>query len=166
MERRRLYKYIKIVGAIGKIDRKKIDFVSKKYDIRLIPLDARFIFGSIHIESAIDCASRSFERGVNIAKDFGIEIVRYASGERQISDAIDKIWAKPKSNKIILIIIGKSNAKKILYELGLKGDNSALAADGKDIREFGITEQQIATVQNDKQIDLVLEKIALLDPEK
>ncbi|MEZ5336009.1 MAG: KEOPS complex subunit Cgi121 [Methanolobus sp.] len=50
-------------------------------------MDASKIAGEEHVRFAIKKAIRAIDNKSNVAKDAGIEIMRYASGKRQIGEA-------------------------------------------------------------------------------
>jgi len=50
--------------------------------------DARYLVGREHLERAVELADRAIERGENVARDRGVEILLYAAGRRQIDDAL------------------------------------------------------------------------------
>jgi KEOPS complex subunit Cgi121 len=150
-------------GVSGRYNRKKSDAVAKARGIEIIALDARMVFGAEHMETAIEHAAKAFKSGRNVAKSPGIEIVRYASGERQISKALLKMCARPGSRKIVLLVTGACNPSEVLRELSLKNDENALVPDPDNLSAFGITDAERASVHPKKQVELVLERVALLD---
>ena len=154
------------IGVAGKLAREKTEAIAARNGIEIVPLESALIFGKDHIESAISHAERAFKSGRNIAKSFGIEITRYASGERQISKALSKMCSKPESCHHVLLIVGDCDAGKIVEELSVGLEKDAIASDGKDARMFGLSEAELSTVAKRRQADLVIERVALLDLEK
>jgi KEOPS complex subunit Cgi121 len=50
--------------------------------------DARAVVDGAHLRRAVELADRAFERGENVARDRGVEILLYAAGRRQIDRAL------------------------------------------------------------------------------
>jgi tRNA threonylcarbamoyladenosine modification (KEOPS) complex Cgi121 subunit len=94
----------------------------------------------------------------------------YASGERQIQKAIEKIGIKKRNQKIAFIFIKENNRKisddeveHVLSSLNLKRDDKVLEGDVDTLKRFGITEDELSTIPESKYGDLLLEKVALVD---
>lgn len=139
----------------------KIKHYSLKNRITIAILNADFVLGKEHLLSAAEHALRAFEKKRNLSKHLETEILLYASGERQINEAIDKIGIKGTSEKVALVVIGKANIPKMLSALNIERNDSVLERDiEKKLSRFGFTESEIKSVN--KPEDLILEKIALL----
>ena len=85
-----------ILGAKGKIPDTEtvinnVKEIGDRYNIELQLVDARLIYGKEHLESAVMHAKRALENKTDLAKSMAVEIILYASGERQISLAISKM---------------------------------------------------------------------------
>ncbi len=164
-----MYKIIGAKGNISKIDEflKKINIFCEKKRIVVQVFNAEIIFGHKHIISAYEHAKRAFEQKTNTTNTLAMEILLYASGERQLKLAIPKIGIKKDQVNIAFIFIGeKINDKLInefLQELLLKRDDKVLEGDINTLRKFGLKENEIKTVSKDKYSSLILEKIALVD---
>jgi len=50
--------------------------------------DARYLVGREQLDRAVELADRAIDRGENVARDRGVEILLYAAGRRQIDDAL------------------------------------------------------------------------------
>lgn len=81
--------------------------------IQLMNADA--IAGKKHLEHGIVHGIKAFERGENLAKDLGIEILLRTSGQRQISKAFKILGLKEGKMNVVIVIIDCSN--KIIGEL-------------------------------------------------
>ena len=96
-----------------------------------------------------------------------MEILLYASGERQLKLAIPKIGIKKDHADIAFIFIGNKISDKLigelLQELSLKRDDKVLEGNINTLKKFGLKEREIKTVSKDKYESLILEKIALVD---
>ncbi len=75
--------------------------------------DADLIAGFDHLYFAFLNASKAFEAGNNISKDVAVETLLFASGQRQISNAIKLIGIKPHSSRIAVLAVSKSRQKAV-----------------------------------------------------
>ena len=91
-----MYKIIGAKGHISNIDDflKKINNFCNKNSIIIQVFNAEIIFGRNHILSAYKHAKRAFEQKTNTTNSLAMEILLYASGERQLKLAIPKIGVK------------------------------------------------------------------------
>ncbi|MFQ5910791.1 MAG: KEOPS complex subunit Cgi121 [Thermoplasmata archaeon] len=124
---------------------------------------ASMVFGRIHLESAVDHAIRSFEQGRNSSNSLATETLLYASGMRQISRAIEKMGIKEGDSEIAIVAFRDFDLKRFLGTANLVQDDSVLEGDAAMLPEFGLTEEEIASVPGSKVLDLVLEKVAMVD---
>lgn len=163
---------IRIIGAKGNIQDvksflKKIDNFSKNNKIIIQVFNADIIYGYNHLISAFEHAKRSYERNKNTTNSLGMEILLYASGERQLKTAIPKIGIKNgKSNIAFLFINSKISNQlinQLLENLSLTRNDEVLNGDIKTLKKFGITDLELETINEEKFENLVLEKIALVD---
>ncbi len=138
--------------------------LAKGHDLVIQVFDAELIYGKNHLLSAYKKSKRAFEQKRNTTNSLEMEILLYASGERQIQKAIKKMGVKPGESKIALIIDGKiEDINKILEKLNLKRNDKILEGDHNTLKKFGIKSEEIKTVSKESYEDLVLEKIALVD---
>jgi len=166
---------IKVIGAKGKIIDvddflEKISIFAKKNNVIIQTFDADLVFGKNHILSAVDHALRAIERKTNTTNSLEKEILLYASGERQIKIAIKKIGVKLRNEKMVFVFVNnKKNEtlnhiiKDFLEMLCLARNDNVIEGDEKTLIRFGIKENEIKTVMNNKYADLILEKVALVD---
>jgi len=165
----------KIIGAKGKIQDinsflKKIITLSIRYDMVIQVVNADFVYGKDHLFSAVEHTIRSFKNRMNSLNSPSLEMLLYASGERQIQKAIEKIGIKKRNQKIAFIFIKENNRKisddeveHVLSSLNLKRDDKVLEGDVDTLKRFGITEDELSTIPESKYGDLLLEKVALVD---
>ena len=167
---------MRMIGCTGSFAH-IIDFISdvnkfsSKYDIEIQLFDADMIFGENHLISAFDHAKRAFERNDASTHSLGMEILLYASGERQIKKAIEKMGVKKeKSSMIVLFIHNSSQLDSIdniidtfLEYFNLKRNDTFIEPDRSKLIEYGISEKAVSTVKSDQIYQLLLEKIALVD---
>ena len=162
----------KIIGAEGKISDikkflEKINIFCKNKNLVIQVFNAELIFGNIHIVSAYEHAIRAFKQKTNSTNSLAMEILLYASGERQLKLAIPKIGIKKGLVEIAFIIIGEKITDKLIdeliIELSLKRNDKILDGDISKLKKFGLKESEIKTISNEKYNCLILEKIALVD---
>ncbi|MCG7845347.1 MAG: hypothetical protein MIO90_07955, partial [Methanomassiliicoccales archaeon] len=60
-------------------------------ETEFVLMDADKVCGPDHLESAVIHARRAFEQGTAASNTLGMEVMLYASGERQISKAKKKM---------------------------------------------------------------------------
>lgn len=168
---------IRVIGAKGNIQDidlffKQILSLSKEYKIVIQVIDADIVYGKNHLISASQHAVRAFEQKKNSTNSLAIEILLYASGERQIQRAIQKVGIKKGNVNIALVFVDdfQENGKmsdnivsKILEVLSLIREDKVLEGDIETLRKFGITQQELMTVPKDKHKNLILEKVAMVD---
>jgi len=164
-----MYKIIGAKGKISNIDKflEKINSFCEKKSIVIQVFNAEMIFADKHIISAYEHAKRAFEQKTNTTNTLAMEILLYASGERQLKLAIPKIGVKKGQADIAIIFIGDKITDKLIdelmQELSIKRDDKVLEGDINTLKKFGLKESEIKTVSKDKYGGLILEKIALVD---
>lgn len=170
---------ITVLGTHGTI--KNIDtFVqqlltfSKQEHLVIQAFDARMIYGKDHLISATTHAKRAFQQGTNATNSPALEILLYAAGERQIQKAIKKIGVKKGEQQIIFVVtdfldqktnryVGKTVIQRLLKTFQLTIDEKVLKGDRTTLKRFGITDQELSTVPEEKYGDVILEKVAMVD---
>ena len=173
---------IRIIGAKGDIENtdqflKKINDLSKKHKIVIQVLDANMVYGKKHLISASRHAIRAIRRKKNSTNSLPMEILLYASGERQIRLSIQKMGIKTGKKKPIALVfidnitdlpeangkISDQNIDEIIKQIGITRNDNVLKGNIETLKKFGINENAIKTVVKDKYEDLILEKVALVD---
>ena len=138
--------------------------------------DAKLIAGFDHLYFAILNAARAFETGRNISKNLAVEMLLYASGQHQISKAIELLGMKPSSTQIAVLVAADTRQKalEVLNRVSclLKGERDGKAIELTDEKiptikaAFNITDLEIeATLRKSKKealISLLIERAALL----
>jgi len=146
---------------------------AKSENITIQIFDATYIFGNDHIISACEHAKRAFTRGNNISDSLAIEILLYAAGEYQIKNALAKLGVKTQSRSIAIVFIGLDEKPESLIRKFLDNFNTAgiklehndevLAGNRDKLIRFGISDEEISAVPEERWSELILEKVALLD---
>lgn len=121
------------------------------------------VFGEDHLLSAWEKAERAFRRGTNVARDRMVEVLLYASGERQISTALEKMGLRAGSSRLVLLVTEKAGIEGLLDGLGLQRDDALVTGRVEMLPAFGIGEDEMKTVPEEKVFDLVLERVALVE---
>jgi len=165
---------IKIIGCRGKIKDKeefikKLKHFGKEKGIACQIMDASKIYGKEHIISAVEHAVRAFENRTNSCRTLDLEILLYASGKRQIKDAIDFMGAGD-GEEFIFVAVGDRGieeeyevAIKFLEEKGFEIDDEIIRGNEETLKKFGISEEEIKSVDKSMYGDLILEKVAMVD---
>ena len=131
--------------------------------------DADKVASERHLIFAIEKAFAAFSEERNIAKDLGVEILRYASGERQIERALS-IGVSGSTKRIALAIISPEFAgapawpdcSELSQLIEVDGIGCSFKLDA--LREtFNISEDEIRASDEARFPDLVLERVALVD---
>lgn len=164
---------LKIVGAKGQIEDidlflDKIQSYAQQNNVVIQAFDADLIYGKNHLISAVEHAKRAISQKNNTTNSLSMEILLYASGERQLKLAIPKMGVKKgEVNVAIIIITGQSLSEnvvgKLLDCLLLDQDDKVLEGDNDTLKKFGINKNALSTVSEGKYGDLILEKVAMVD---
>ena len=139
--------------------------------------DAELVATWQHLYFAVLNALLAFENGRNISKSVAMEVLLYASAQRQIRKALQLIGVKCGSANVAIVIVGQNanSVKAVLSavskHIGAEPDETVLEVSKEKlqrIREaFGITEKELETVMekrdvNQAVVNLVIERMALL----
>lgn len=148
-----------------------IGSIASENEVIIQGLNADLIAGETHLHFAVGKALRAIAAGRNIAKDPGIEIMRYASGERQIEKSFS-IGLREGENNAVFVLLGKMDnlilALSALKELIEEKPCSELLAYSDSKRQgilsvFGITDAEIEASGEGHIPELVIERVALAD---
>ncbi len=129
-------------------------------------LDARSVFGRDHLESAVLHAIRARDSRTMSSRSVAMETLLYAAGARQVQDAIQAVGLRRDSTAVGVVLFGRASVDDFLRDMGWTRDDRVLDAEGKSLRDFGISDREAASVPKAQEADLVLEKVALLDVQK
>ena len=152
-----------------KIHRKQ---TTQQTDIQFF--DAQLIASPKHLYFAVLNALQAFQTKTNTSKSTVMETMLYASAERQIQKAIERLGIKPQTQTLATIIIAKEqkhteNMLRTLTEyIGTEPDETVLEMtkekESKIHQTFQITRTELETTAGNKSktVDLVIERMALL----
>ncbi|RLI23861.1 hypothetical protein DRO58_08170 [Candidatus Bathyarchaeota archaeon] len=139
--------------------------------------NADLIAGWEHLFFAALNSLKAFESKRNISKNLSIEMLLYASMQRQISNALKSIGVKPDLSRIAVIILSDSEKKlqECLKEaekfFGGVADDEVLSVDRRKLdlikTAFRITDEELKAVGQTRTLEeaikyTVIERMALL----
>jgi KEOPS complex subunit Cgi121 len=103
--------------------------------------DAELVVGREHLERALELADRAFERGENVARDRGVEVLLYAAGRRQIHRALEMGVDEGETPVVVLVaaergaVSGGEAADREAVDAGSAADREAVDAGSAADRE-------------------------------
>ena len=145
----------------------KIRTIAESFDTRIICFNADMLAGKRHARTALHHAVRSFRNGSMVSNTLEMEALLFAAGSRQCSVAAS--FGVYDGNNSLLVCCyptreGIWNA--LTPPLNITNQDEDVISPQKRahlMELFGITEEEIITCSRDCIIDLVLERIALLE---
>lgn len=175
-------KYVEITGFRNVKIKDVEDFVKAArketpQSNRIQFFDAKLVATWQHLYFAVLNALLSFKNGRNISKSVAMEVLLYASAQRQIRKAIQLMGVKCDSANVAVVIIGENpnSVQAVLSAvskpIGVEPDETALELTKektKRIRKaFGISAKELKAAMEKKNVDqalvnLVIERTALL----
>jgi KEOPS complex subunit Cgi121 len=146
-----------------------------------IPLqffDANVIAGEQHLLFATLNALTAFEQDYRISENLAVEILLYASGQRQISKAIERIGLKSNTSEVAAVFLTatsedaeKMKAKISKFVPGVRDDSVLGFQEGKIerlVKVFGVTDLELKAIAKDMEspwdslVKIIIERSALL----
>jgi tRNA threonylcarbamoyladenosine modification (KEOPS) complex Cgi121 subunit len=139
--------------------------------------DAELVATWQHLHFAVLNALLAFKNERNVSKSVAMEVMLYASAQRQIRRAIDFMGVKCASANVAVVIIGErpDSVKAVLSavskRIGAEPDETVLELSRRKVQRireaFGITEKELeAVMEKDSAeqalVKLVIERMALL----
>jgi KEOPS complex subunit Cgi121 len=154
---------IQIAGFKSKIDDVgDVIATTKDLDCTIQLLNAQGIAGRDHAMHAAIHALKAFQREENIAQDLGLEICVRASGQRQISQALNLLGIKEGNMDICTVSIGCNDdlMEKLEDILGIR-DDSVLEPDYETLKKmYHLSDVEIETTGSVSRV--LMERTALL----
>lgn len=150
---------------------KKTNAIAAEYGVTVQGLNSDLIAGERHLRFAVEKTLRAFAEGKNIAKDPGVEIMRYAAGEKQIERSFS-IGLFEGENQAVFVVLGKKEkveaavpaVKKLVEEKPCADQfNYTIEKRPGILEKFGITGDEIEAAGEVMIPELVLERVALVD---
>lgn len=143
--------------------------------------DAGVVASWQHLYFAALNALKAFRNGENISKSLALEVLLYASAQRQIKKATEILGVKKNTDAIAVLLMGESALQveealnAVSKVVGGKRDDNVLGLtldkNASIQRVFEISDVEIEAVADGKTleealIDLVIERTALLATER
>lgn len=157
-------KYIVIAGfgnvKIENVDRFFVLVKEKTGNACVQFFDAKLIAGWQHLYFAALNAVNAFKNKLNISNNLGIEILLYASAQRQIKEAMRLIGIHPNSREVAVVIIAntRSEASSVLDKISVLLTGSTL-----DDRILELTDDKVKGIRrffeiSDKELKIMVDK--------
>ncbi|HOO54252.1 MAG TPA: KEOPS complex subunit Cgi121 [Methanothrix sp.] len=135
--------------------------VQNRHGCVIQAIDASMVVSERHASFAAEKAMLAFSEKRNVAKDLGLEILRYASGQRQIERALS-MGVSEATERVALIVMENGTAPEISDIIEADDDGPHfIPATVKKVFEIGNAE--IEAAGEERIPDLVLERVALID---
>ncbi|MEM3699311.1 MAG: KEOPS complex subunit Cgi121 [Candidatus Bathyarchaeia archaeon] len=149
----------------------------KPSDVEIQFFDAKLVATWQHLYFAAINALTAFKNKTNISKSLAMEMLLYASAQRQIRKAMEILGIKADTSEMAVFIIGekpdivKSTLQMVSKHVNAKEDESVLDLSKRKIelirKTFGILELELKTVMKNDDLEealtsLVIERMALL----
>jgi len=132
---------------------------SQGYQIQAF--DASLVVSADHLWYAAQKAMQAMSQGRNVARDLGIEILRYASGQRQIGKAL-QMGITQETERVAVVAVGDIE-EELLAGL-VEQDGRYISFDrGRVMAYFEISDIELEAAGNERIADLVLERVALVN---
>jgi len=153
----------------------ELDGIAAETGATIQAFDARYVVNRRHLERAVELADRAIDRGENVARDRAVEILLYAAGRRQITDALELGVSAGQNRVVVLVDSGEAadgtdaeaDAAAALRSDVLDAVEPTLGEyDAERVRAyFDVGDAELDVVDGDLET-LVLERVALLVVEK
>jgi len=141
----------------------KLNDIAEENNSTIVLFDAKVIAGKKHIEEAVRHAKRSFEDGTAIARTLAMEILVYASGQRQCSIA-SKIGLHDGENIVYALVDGGNESKSLNTIKTLIAETPQPKPDIPALmKQFDITQEELDVVGEDRIEELAIERVAMID---
>lgn len=144
----------------------RLQEIGRAHESLVQAVDTSYIAGYDHLERATTLAKRAHERGEGIANELAVEVLLYVAGTRQIDRALE-LGVSEGEQSIAIIVEGgdERNAKEAIGDM-LDPIDELPAPDEERLTswfEIGEAERNATSAT---LLDLVLERVALLEVEK
>lgn len=158
-----------------------LDAVGERHGVTVQAFDARYVVDRAHLKRALELADRAIDRGENVARDRGVEVMLYAAGRRQIDRALTLGVAEGECPVVVLVAGEDGDGPGDEDGVDSHGDEAAAASAVRDlltpadtlgdyeedrVREyFDVGETELAATAG-TLADVIHERVALLDVRK
>ena len=103
--------------------------IGETHDCAVQAFDARYVAGRAHLATAVSHANRSVARGENVADDRTVEILLYAAGRRQITQALT-MGVEPGEGPVVVVVDGGDERDGPTDRVGEGGRVEQVGEDG------------------------------------
>ena len=154
----------------------ELDAISDAHEVTVQAFDARYVVDREHLALAVELADRAFDRGENIARERGVELLLFAAGRRQINRALE--LGVDQGRQEVVVLVDADDAGDDDLESGVEVAAAGAVADLLEPAEtlgrydpalvrdfFDVGDAELAAVDGDLP-DLVRERVALLVVER
>jgi len=155
-----------------------LERVRREVEAHVQFFDAKLIASQHHLYFAALNALKAFEKKLNISNSPAIEVLLYASAQRQIRKAVDLLGIKPHSSQVAVLVIAETKRGADITLEAVSGlisgerDDSVLELTDEKFEGvktlFGISDLEIEAklrkegLKREALVDLVIEHVALL----
>ncbi len=145
------------------------DFLEKinfnECDVAL--LRGNYIADRGHAELAAKKAIESWRQGKNVARTLPIEIMLYASANRQINQALEMGVKQNSENRVVAVLVGEEGCVTKFKEVTGFKEEKVLDLNKEKMeslkRFFDINKEEIEVTGMEKIPDIIKERIVLFD---
>ena len=144
-----------------------LEAVSETHDVTVQAFDARYVVSRRHLERAVAVADRERERGGGIVRERAVEILLYAAGRRQITDALE-MGVGDGTTPVVVLVDGAGDetaAAAAVEELVGPAETLGKYDESLVCAFFGIGRREREATDAGLEA-LVLERVALLVVER
>jgi len=130
-------------------------------DAEILVLDGDMVFGADHLRSALHHAQRAIDEGRNSSRSLTMETLLYASGERQLGAAIEKMSVGEHAKSVVIALLRGER-----FDIGegwRKLEPRQMEMDRDRLRRYGFSDAELSTVAPESSAELVLERVAFVD---
>lgn len=138
--------------------------ISAETNSTIVFFNAEKMAGFDHVRSAVEHAARSFACGKNISRSLSMEMLLYASAQRQCSVAPEFGLHEGINHMFVVIASGDVlRAKELLREFVAEAEMPVMATVETLMELYGIREEELLIVGEERIEELVVERVALVD---
>jgi len=175
-------RYIAIAGfrnvKIKDVNRFLEDVRREAKEAHIQFFDAKFVASQQHLHFAALNALKAFKNKSNISSSLAVEVLLYASAQRQIKKAVDLLGIKPVTSQIAVLVMAENKQRA---EVTLETVSKLMSGERDDdvleltaekfegIRTlFGVSNLEIEAklrregLEREALVDIVIEHVALL----
>ncbi|MGM0605421.1 MAG: KEOPS complex subunit Cgi121 [Halobacteriota archaeon] len=157
----------------------RLQLIRSETETTIQAFDASYVVSESHLRRAVELADRAIEREANVADDRAVEILLYAAGRRQITDALEMGVSEGRDPQPVVFVVdaarsggpevssGEAVSDAVDRVRSLIEPKTVLGSfdPGLVDRFFDISAAELKITDGDREA-IVLERVALLDVEK